>query len=295
MRDIVDQLIVWHGGRIAGGLAVDRQGTMYFEYAPAWLAAPDTQPTSFALPKTIETFGDAVCKAVFGGLPPAERQRAAIAHNFGLSTNNCFRLLAALGGEVAGALLFLSEGEVPRTALVGNTPCGLAASALAELIETMPLAPMLVGEGGARVSLAGAQDKLPVLLDPSGRIALPREGEASTHLIKREPDHLPGLAANEAFCLALARASGLDALVGEWRQADRPYLLVTRYDRAIGKAGSVERLHQEDFAQALAMTPDPKKGRLGRPHVELRPDWFARRQPTLIQNCSASSMARSSI
>src|SRR3546814_5385880 len=127
---------------------------------------------------------------------------------------------------------------------------------------------MLAGEGGARLSLAGAQGKLPVVLADRA-IAIPRIGEPSTHLIKLEPDRFPGLAANEAFCLALARAVGLDAAMAEWRAvAGKPYLLVTRYDR-LGPEGSTIRLHQEDFAQALGVPSnrkDRKRTRLNSSH-----------------------------
>ena len=36
---------------------------------------------------------------------------------------------------------------------------------------------------------------------------------------------------------------------------DRTYLLIMRYDRHIDEHGHVQRLHQEDFRQALAITP----------------------------------------
>src|SRR3546814_3230164 len=92
-----------------------------------------------------------------------------------------------------------------------------------------------------------------------------RSGEPSTHLIKPEPDRFPGLAANEAFCLALARAVGLDAAMAEWRAvAGKPYLLVTRYDR-LGPEGSTIRLHQEDFAQALGVPSNRKYASEGGP------------------------------
>ncbi|WP_232455580.1 HipA domain-containing protein [Sphingomonas sp. KC8] len=102
-----------------------------------------------------------------------------------------------------------------------------------------------------------------VLID--GAIAVPRVGEASTHLIKPEPDRFPGLAANEAFCLALARALGLDAAMAAWHEADgKPYLLVTRYDRLHRDAQTI-RLHQEDFAQALGVPSNRKYASEGGP------------------------------
>lgn len=262
--DILDRLIVWSDQRIAGELAIDRGGAMHFAYAPDWLADPATAPISHALPEQPEPFGDALCKAVFGGLLPEEGQRTAIARTLGVSPDNPFRLLAALGGDVAGALSFLPQGGMPPGPPEGEPAHPLDDAELAALIDRLPRVPMLAGEGGARLSLAGAQSKLPVIL-VDGAIAVPRVGEPSTHLIKPEPDRFPGLAANEAFCLTLARAVGLDAAMAEWRAiVGKPYLLVARYDR-LGRDSSTIRLHQEDFAQALGVPPNRKYASEGGP------------------------------
>jgi serine/threonine-protein kinase HipA len=215
------------------------------------------------MPKRDDEYDDATCKAVFGGLLPEEGQRTAIARALGVSPDNPFRLLAALGGDVAGALAFLPFGEQPPEAPVGQ-PEPLGDAALLELLDRLPRVPMLAGEGGARLSLAGAQSKLPVVL-VAGQVGIPLPGQPSTHLIKPEPDRFAGLAANEAFCLALARAVGLDAVEAEWRQASgRAYLLITRYDRA-REGGAVRRLHQEDLAQALGVPSNRKYAAEGGP------------------------------
>lgn len=260
---ILDSLSVWWGERVAGTLSIDRGGAMHFAYAPDWLIDPATPDLSRAMPKREAEYDDAICKAVFGGLLPEEGQRTAIARALGVSPDNPFRLLAALGGDVAGALAFLPTGEHPPQATTGH-PEPLDDTELAELVERLPRVPMLAGEGGARLSLAGAQSKLPVVL-VGGEIAVPLPGQPSTHLIKPEPDRFPGLAANEAFCLALARAVGLDAVDAEWRQVNgRPYLLVIRYDR-VAADGEVRRLHQEDFAQALGVPSNRKYAAEGGP------------------------------
>lgn len=192
------------------------------------------------------------------------RQRTAIARALGVSPDNPFRLLAALGGDVAGALAFLPDGEAPPHAPEGEPACPLDDDALADLIGRLPRVPMLAGEGGARLSLAGAQGKLTVVL-AEGRVAVPRVGEPSTHLIKPEPDRFPGLAANEAFCLALARAVGLDAAMAEWREVvGKPYLLVKRFDR-LDRDGHTIPLHQEDFAQAHGVPSNRKYASEGGP------------------------------
>lgn len=262
---ILDTLRVWWDRRQAGELAIDTGGAMHFAYSAEWLADDSAPPLSQALPKRGEAFDDHVCKAVFGGLLPEESQRTAIARALGVSPDNPFRLLQALGGDVAGALSFLPAGEEPLQDDTVGDPEPLDEGELAALIERLPATPMLAGEGGARLSLAGAQSKLPVVLTANGRIAVPRPGEPSTHLIKPEPERFAGLAANEAFCLALASAVGLDTARAEWREVDgRPLLLVERYDRVLVR-GRTQRLHQEDFAQALAVPSNRKYAAEGGP------------------------------
>lgn len=268
---ILDRLVVWWAGRAVGELTLNRSGAMAFAYAPDWLAEPAAPALSQSLPRTTEPFDDHRCKAVFGGLLPEEGQRTAIARALGISPDNPFRLLAALGGDVAGALAFLPPGEDPLEPLAAPAPItALDDRGLAAVLASLPLTPMLAGQGIARLSLAGAQSKLPVLL-AQDRIALPRDGVPSTHLIKPEPARFPGLAANEAFCLALARAVGLDAVVAERRLAGgaedtgTAFLLVTRYDRMTDAHGHTQRLHQEDFAQALGVPSNRKYASEGGP------------------------------
>lgn len=269
---ILEKLVVWWDDRQAGELSIDKAGAMHFAYAPEWLADETAPALSHAMPKQQEPFKDHACKAVFGGLLPEETQRTAIARTLGVSPDNPFRLLEALGGDVAGALSFLPEGDAPPRDYSGTAPEPLRENELAELLDRLPAVPMLAGEGGARLSLAGAQSKLPVVLTADGGIAIPRPGEPSTHLIKPEPDRFTGLATNEAFCLTLARAVGIDAANAEWRTvAGKPFLLVERYDRTKIE-GKTHRLHQEDFAQALGVPSNRKYAAEGGPNFS---DGFA--------------------
>lgn len=181
-----------------------------------------------------------------------------IASILGVSAANEFALLDRLGGDVAGALSLLSEGEAPPSPAHFDTPPPpLSEADFAAILDRLPLRPMLAGEAGLRLSLAGAQAKLPVVL-VDGCPALPRPGEATTHIVKPEIPRFAGSVENEAWCMALAREVGLDVADAQARQAaGRPYLLVTRYDRARWDGGTL-RLHQEDAAQALGVPSERK-------------------------------------
>lgn len=57
---------------------------------------------------------------------------------------------------------------------------------------------------------------------------------------------------NERFCMALAEAMQLKPAKSKIHVVlDRSFLLVERYDRLIDTQGRRQRLHQEDFCQAL--------------------------------------------
>jgi serine/threonine-protein kinase HipA len=112
----------------------------------------------------------------------------------------------------------------------------------------------LIAATNSKVSLAGAQNKLPVVVD-GDRLLVPADGSfaATTHIIKAPSNALPDLQYNEAFCMDLVRAVGLPAPDSDvMKIGGTDVLIVERYDRYL-RDGSVHRLHQEDFCQALGL------------------------------------------
>jgi serine/threonine-protein kinase HipA len=138
-------------------------------------------------------------------------------------------------------------------------------AALLKILDTLPTRPFLAGNEGVRLSLAGAQQKLPVVL-VNGAIALPVPGQPSTHILKPPIARLVATTENEALAMRLAAALGLVAAPVEPRRTEeRPYLLIARYDRTVDADGAVRRLHQEDFCQALGIPPEHKYASEGGP------------------------------
>jgi serine/threonine-protein kinase HipA len=136
---------------------------------------------------------------------------------------------------------------------------------LIRVLDALPVRPLLAGEEGLRLSLAGAQSKVPVVL-VEGAVALPAPGQATTHILKPPISRFAATTENEAFVMRLAAAIGLDVAQAEARTVqDRTFLLVHRYDRAIGADGIVRRIHQEDFCQALGVPPETKYASEGGP------------------------------
>lgn len=258
-------LAVWWDGRLVGALTQDRQGELGFAYAPTWLDDEAAQPLSASLPKRAEPFGRRECRPYFGGLLPEESQRDAAARALGVSQANDFALLDRLGGDVAGALQLLPPGEGPATPAPDQRATPLDDAGLIRVLDALPVRPLLAGEEGLRLSLAGAQSKVPVVL-VDGAVALPVPGRPTTHILKPPISRFAATTENEAFVMRLAAAIGLDVAPVEARSVqNRTFLLVQRYDRAFDDKGQVRRIHQEDFCQALGVPPETKYASEGGP------------------------------
>ncbi len=240
--------VVCFGAR-AGELFDAEQG-LSFAYDDRWLA-DGRPPLSQSLPLD-GSFDAAAVAAYFGGLLPEGEPRQLLARQLGISASNDFALLERLGGDTAGAISLVAPGSSPQPAAAGVE--WLDEAGLAELIAELPDRPMHADpDGEYRLSLAGVQDKLPVVVGDDGRVGLTKGGTPSTHILKTAIPRLPDTIANEAFCLALGRRLGLDTAHAAPRRAgERECLLVARYDRRPAAEG-VERLHQEDFCQALGV------------------------------------------
>ncbi|SCW48230.1 serine/threonine-protein kinase HipA [Rhizobium mongolense subsp. loessense] len=260
-------LNVWWDSRVVGQFTQDRHGDIAFMYGEAWLSDRNTPPLSASLPKRPEQFSRRECRPFFGGLLPEENQRLVAAQALGVSPGNDFALLDRLGGDVAGALQLLPEGEVPpdETMDARIQPTPLDDAGIVRILDALPNRPLLAGEEGLRLSLAGAQSKVPVVV-VDGRIALPLPGQPTTHILKPPIARFKGTTENEAFVMKLAAAIGLNVAPLEARSVEgRPFLLVERYDRVRDNLGIMRRIHQEDFCQALGVPPESKYASEGGP------------------------------
>lgn len=260
-----EALSVWWDEKRVGRLTMDEHGDTGFAYDAAWLADPAARSISRSLPKREEPFDRRQTRPFFAGLLPDETVREVVARVLGVSERNDFSLLKALGGDIAGALTILPEDEMPVAYNGATATTPLTEDEMVQLIEALPKRPFLAGETGARMSLAGAQTKLPVVL-ADGKIALPAPGQPTTHILKPSLPRYPATTENEAFIMQLASAIGLAVAPAQpCRVKDKTYLLVTRYDREVGTSGRVHRLHQEDFCQALGIPPERKYASEGGP------------------------------
>ena len=246
------ELPVHFGNRQVATITADAQATT-LTYADAWLAAPDRFPVSLAMPLQRGPLGSELVLPWLMNLLPEGEPLRAMTRAVGVAPEDALGLIAETGNDLAGALSIAPQQ--PRGD-PGYRPIP-DADALERIIEELPARPFLIGEEGVSMSLAGAQDKLPVAMI-DGQIAVPINGAPSTHILKPDNPRLPGSVQNEALCMVLARRIGLNvAPVTTGVAGARSYLLVERYDRT-GTDTEVHRLHQEDFCQALARPPAAK-------------------------------------
>lgn len=259
-------LNVFLGAELVGTLEQDVSGTTGFRYAQAWLNSQDAMPLSASLPLRSEPFSRNETRPFFAGVLPEEESRRLIAKAFGISDKNDFALLARIGAECAGAVSILPPGELPVAAHPHYQE--ISEEELAEKLGLLPRRPLLAGEKGIRLSLAGAQGKLAVKIS-DGRFFLPLDGSPSSHILKPENPHFAGLVENEYFCMKLAAEAGLEVARAEIGGAKGTrFLLVERYDRRKLPDGRLERIHQEDFCQALGVPPELKYQQEGGPNLK---------------------------
>jgi len=126
--------------------------------------------------------------------------------------------------------------------------------------------PLLAIDDELRLSLAGAQDKLPVYYDGT-RLALPKGSAPSSHILKPGSPGFAHMPVNEHFCMRLAAASGLPVPQSEVLRKAKALYLVQRYDRVKAPDGSLTRIHQIDFCQALNLPSSRKYEKEGGPSL----------------------------
>ncbi|WP_321473569.1 type II toxin-antitoxin system HipA family toxin [uncultured Paludibaculum sp.] len=264
------RLDVYLHSDLVGHLAQHPGGGVQFDYAESWLNTPGAVPLSQSLPLRAKRFQRKECQGFFAGILPDEAKREIIARNLGISARNDYAMLERIGGECAGAVTFLPAGEPLPVRNDNYRP--LSAEQLAAILRELPRRPLLAGDEGIRLSLAGAQDKIAARIE-NGEVCLPLGGAPSTHILKPAVDRFADVVFNEALCMKLAAGAGLPAAAVATRSVQGiDYLLVERYDRVHkqhpGTGPVLERLHQEDFCQALGLLPEHKYQKEGGPSLK---------------------------
>ena len=265
---------VWFDALHVGDVTADEDGRLGFAYTVAWLKTRNAFPLSLRLPLKATVYPHEVIFPWFANLLPEGEQFSLLIRSLGLNRTDVLAILNEIGGDTAGALSFAvpsDRSEWVYTPLTEFYRIDDPQVALERHFEDLPQRPFLVGEEGVRLSLAGGQRKSALaVLDSNGSpvlrlpddgdvLAIPRHGAPSTVILKPDNPDLPGIVENEIYCLYLAQAAGIASAEATALSAGgRSAICVLRYDRCISRTGEVQRVHQEDFAQANGVPPERK-------------------------------------
>jgi len=258
------RLTAYYGGIAIGELEQTSSGRLRFTYTPQWLKHEYARPISQSLPLQETALEERYCIGFFGGLLPEEYNREIIAKNLGITSKNDFAMLNEIGGECAGAITLLPPDS-------NRTPDehryqSISIAELESILDQLPQKPLMAGMKDVRLSLAGAQDKLSLYKDKDG-FSIPLNESPSSHIIKPESTRFPGLVENEAYCLSLAQQVNLPSAKASMEQIGKHRcLIVTRYDRNKND-DQLQRLHQEDFCQAMGVPTRIKYQSEGGPDI----------------------------
>ena len=257
-------LDVYLGVDLVGRLWLDDKRRFVFQYDSSWIAKKNAVPLSLRLPLQPDIYADDFSRPFFSNLLPEAELKQIIARHLQISAGNDFEMLNRIGGECAGAVSVLPMGFVP---VVKPGYRRLNDEDLHRVIGELPRRPLMAGIEGMRLSLAGAQNKLPVYMEGDD-IFLASGNAPSTHILKPPIRDLENTVENEAFCMMLAQKTGLPVPPVSIRRGLDQCYIIQRYDRSRDQDSNVVRLHQEDFCQALGFLPDQKYESEGGPSLE---------------------------
>lgn len=174
---VADALDLYQADRKVGCLFDERP--LRFVYDDAWLNSPGARAISPAIALNgHDHAGDAV-HAFFENLLPEGHIRKFL--QISRHATTVFGLLRSVGGDTASGLTILPQGEQPA-------PPHYRPSTWQEVAARLRngAVPALVAENaeGARISLAGAQDKLLMVMQ-DGSPALPEGTAPSSHILEQ--------------------------------------------------------------------------------------------------------------
>ena len=218
-------------------------------------------PISVSMPDLKRVYREKECLPFFEGLLPEGEIRRQIADFAHVSSTSVIRLLDKYGADIAGALVITND-DSSNDEESGYSE--ISEDEICRKIAQKNRIPIIFSGKSIRLSLAGAENKVPVLFR-EGKYYLPLGKSASSHIIKATDEFVD----NEFICNRLAFYCGLK--VPEMNVVDfcgKTALLIKRYDRTVSEDGLVSRLHQEDFCQALGVVSENKYEENGGPGLK---------------------------
>lgn len=245
-----------HIDHVQVGTLDENQGIWSFTYTPNWAANGfDLAP---GLPRAQGTIRDTGTNRpvqwFFDNLLPEDAARDLLVASAKLPSADAWSLLELYGAESAGAITLLPPGMQQQPASLRP----LTDEQLQARIKALPRQP-LAALAPKRMSLAGAQQKLAIVLMNDGRLFEPEGARASTHILKPDStsDFYVHSAINEWFCSRVAQEVGLPVPAVFLRYVPSTVYIIERFDRKI-TSDAVKRLHVLDATQLLSLAAGMK-------------------------------------
>ena len=262
------------GGRLAGSLDLGDASRPVFAYGDSYLQEPDATPLSTRFPLDDRPVGDVSLRHwLTGVLPDDDRVLRSLCEEHDVSGPDRLALLGTpMGAECAGAVQFCRP-DVTEKLLAGEG--GLHELSDYEVIDWLrrlrndPAYRPEPARVSAGFSLAGMQPKI-ALRRRGNKWEVPWGAEPTSHIIKvSRSDAYRHEAIMEHLTMQTATRMGIAAApTALMCVEDVEAIVVARYDRARSSGSSLRRVHQEDFCQALGVSPDMRYQYQGGPTPE---------------------------
>lgn len=165
--------------------------------------------------------------------------------------------------DTAGAFVLLAPGRTPEPPSYEATTW----EAIAAILARRSASAIDIHAQGARISLAGAQDKASIALFENGIPRLPKGTSPSTHILKPDTRRLAKVwhsAANETIVMRAAALAGLPT-AEVFYERHTEACVVRRFDRQLRPDGTLARLVQYDLCQLAGTQSDRKYEKEGGP------------------------------
>ncbi|MDE1179266.1 HipA domain-containing protein [Paraburkholderia sp.] len=246
-----------------------------FQYDAGWLASQGRFPLSPHIPLSGDAPARGVVHRFIANLLPEGRALEVASVMYQISKDNAYGLIRMLGKEPVGALSFLPDAQRDGVDEPQPQPQPqpdaepirrvISEAELSERIRERDVIPFPVWDRKVRLSVAGYQDKLQVMIE-GDTLSLADGSLSSTHILKPETRNpsTPFMVANEHYCMTLAAGLGLPVAPVTIRRIPEPILLIERFDRSVTLDAdgiaiqAVRRLHIIDGCQALDLPVSAK-------------------------------------
>nr|WP_115385409.1 HipA domain-containing protein [Legionella gratiana] len=226
---------------------------LYWSYSENW------QKTGYAISPHIPLYEDIPplnVQRFLRNLLPEGKPLEVLVDSFHISKSNTFGLIRALGLDMAGSLVILPSNQ-PIPSQANFRP--ITNEELEQRLNHPDSYSLIVWDGKPRLSVAGVQDKINIVLNKEGDLGFGEGSLCSTHILKFETQRLSHLVLNEYLSMQLARRCALSvANVQMLHFGQHSALLVERFDRKLITTNIVKRRHLIDGCQALNLPPEYK-------------------------------------